>query len=73
VLYVTEGGRIGLSYPSIEVGDTIWAVEGSREPFVLRETDETGKLRLVGDTYVHGVMSGEVPDDRTALSSLILV
>jgi hypothetical protein len=59
-LYTTKAGRTGLSYPSIQPGDEIWAIDGSRIPFVLRPNPGSiSGRRLIGETYLHGVMHGE--------------
>lgn len=34
-------------------------VAGAYMPFVFRKADETGKWRLIGEAYCHGVMFGE--------------
>ncbi|CAN9082052.1 unnamed protein product [Alternaria alternata] len=59
ILYITFSGRIGLSLPNVKVGDEIWVIHGSDVPFILRRQSETpAHHRLVGDTYLHGVMHG---------------
>jgi hypothetical protein len=59
ILYVTISGRIGLSLPNVKVGDEIWVIHGSNVPFILRRQSETPtQHRLVGDTYLQGVMDG---------------
>ncbi|KAH8642111.1 hypothetical protein IG631_05053 [Alternaria alternata] len=58
-LYVTTSGRVGLSFPYIKAGDEVWVIHGSNVPFILRRQSETpAHHRLVGDTYLHGVMHG---------------
>ncbi|TPX11799.1 uncharacterized protein E0L32_007536 [Thyridium curvatum] len=63
VLYVTWNGRLGLGDPQVEIGDVVWIVEGSNVPFILRKTTEPDHYRLIGDTYLHGVMCGECVND----------
>ncbi|CAN9199875.1 unnamed protein product [Alternaria alternata] len=59
ILYVTCSGRIGLSFPNTKVGDEVWVIHGSNVPFILRRRSETSaQHRLVGDTYLQGVMDG---------------
>ncbi|KAB2111611.1 hypothetical protein AG0111_0g1295 [Alternaria gaisen] len=59
ILYVTSSGRIGLSFPNIKVGDEVWIIHGSNVPFILRRQSETpAQHRLVGETYLNGVMDG---------------
>ncbi|CAI9629097.1 unnamed protein product [Alternaria burnsii] len=59
ILYVSFSGRIGLSFPNVKVGDEVWVVHSSNVPFILRRQPEIpAHHRLVGDTYLHGVMHG---------------
>lgn len=58
-LFATEAGYLGLGPVSIQQGDQIWLFKGGRVPFVLRPV-ENGCYKLIGETYVHGVMNGEV-------------
>jgi hypothetical protein len=53
----TQAGYIGLAVHSGEVGDYIALFKGARMPFVVRS--EPDGWRLIGDSYVHGVMHGE--------------
>ena len=63
IAFVTETGYIGLGHPETAVGDEVHLVQGSDTPFVLRKTD--GHYELIGETYVHGIMDGELVDDDT--------
>ncbi len=65
----TQGGLLGLVHDSSQVGDSVWLLQGARVPFVLRRAEpqseaEDGerleRWEVVGDTYMHGVMHGEV-------------
>ena len=68
----TEKGYLGLVPDSSEIGDSIWLLQGARVPYALRraELEDTEKYddssqakeewEVLGDTYVHGVMEGEV-------------
>ncbi|KAJ4304634.1 hypothetical protein N0V90_000160 [Kalmusia sp. IMI 367209] len=64
--FVTKDGYIGVGPPHTKPKDQIWVFEGGRLPFIMREQDkppdsyEDETLSLVGDAYVHGIMSGEV-------------
>lgn len=76
VLFVTSGGRMGLSWPTVEVGDEVWILDGSNTPFLLRkpaESIQNSHRLLVGDVYVYGVMHGEAVDKDRASESVILV
>lgn len=52
---------------STEPGDQIWFVFGCRMPLMLRPVGDQAvrrRLRLVGETYVHGYMQGEILHSR---------
>lgn len=55
---VTEKGYFGMVPPKSEVGDKICVFLGARTPFVLRREGEGYKL--VGESYVHQIMDGEM-------------
>lgn len=62
-LFRTREGYIGLAPVDVEYGDALYILDGARVPFLLRQN------RLVGETYVHGIMHGELPigDDMTTV------
>ncbi|KAJ9635416.1 hypothetical protein H2199_008419 [Coniosporium tulheliwenetii] len=73
-LFVTEYGRLGLGPQSMQPSDQVWLICGARMLFVLRPTSDEGCFTLVGETYVHGCMNGEVVDmfeDRMGAVTLI--
>jgi hypothetical protein len=53
----TQAGYIGLAVQGAEVGDYVALFKGARMPFVIRS--EPDGWRLVGNSYVHGVMHSE--------------
>lgn len=59
-VFVTESGRIGI-VPGVaaEVGDACCIILGIMVPFVLKPID-TATYKLVGESYVHNVMKGEI-------------
>ena len=65
---ITEQGYIGLVPPYSEIGDLVFILSGAQVPFLLRqEAGMSGitkpnveKWRLVGETYFHGMMDGEM-------------
>ncbi|KAF5715477.1 heterokaryon incompatibility 6 OR allele [Fusarium mundagurra] len=63
-LFLTEGGYLGLAHPSTQPGDEVILLSGGRVPFVVRKSSLNGQAcyRLVGETYVHGIMDGELLD-----------
>ena len=56
-LLMTKHGLIGLAPPQAIPGDVIAIFLGAPVPHILRKKD--GYHTLVGECYVHGVMSGE--------------
>jgi hypothetical protein len=71
-LAVTEQGYIGLVPSCNQIGDEVYLLAGATVPFVLRQKNGI-KFVLVGDSYIHGVMEGEVAEtisiyDFTGLS-----
>ncbi|KAG4287373.1 hypothetical protein FPRO06_05025 [Fusarium proliferatum] len=58
-----------LPWPA-RVGDRIALLRGGRTPYVLRKAGE--KWKIIGDCYVHGIMSGEAwSDDNSVIPSAI--
>jgi hypothetical protein len=53
----TQSGYIGLAVHCAEVGDQVALFKGSRMPLVVRQ--DSDDWRLIGDSYVHGIMHGE--------------
>jgi hypothetical protein len=70
LMLVTEKGYIGLCPESSRKGDQIWYIEDAAVLFVLRPhngggaegDDET--FELMGEAFVHGLMSGELLGDQ---------
>jgi hypothetical protein len=58
-LFTTETGYLGLGPVSLQKGDQVWLCKGGRVPLVLRPVGSSC-FKLIGETYVHGVMNGEV-------------
>ncbi|KAB5582344.1 heterokaryon incompatibility protein-domain-containing protein [Coniochaeta sp. 2T2.1] len=58
-LYRTEKGYLGLGPASAEPGDRVYLLGGANVPFVLR-TAANGAFELMGETYLHGFMDGEM-------------
>ncbi|KAI0403183.1 putative heterokaryon incompatibility protein [Xylaria palmicola] len=71
---VTERGYIGVVPPYSKVGDAVFIISGAQVPFLLRpqvDTEDTGvssggKWQLVGESYFHGMMDGEMVTERHA-------
>ena len=66
----TQNGYLGLVPDSSQIGDSIWLLQGASVPMVLRkaalneqqagDAEKLEKWELMGDSYVHGVMQGQV-------------
>jgi hypothetical protein len=56
--YVTSKGYFGLGPPVTAVGDVVCIFSGAKTPFLLRP--EGRSFKIVAETYVQGLMSGEV-------------
>lgn len=54
---ITERGYLGLGPMTLEVGDIVCVLLGGNLPFILRR-QENDEYRLVGESYVHGLMDG---------------
>ncbi|GLA99206.1 hypothetical protein AtubIFM61612_010696 [Aspergillus tubingensis] len=61
----TSMGYIGLSPASARKGDAITLCKGAKVPLIAREAkDSQGHWSLVGEAYIHGIMSGCVWDEN---------
>jgi hypothetical protein len=57
-LFFTRNGYFGLGPEAMEEGDLCCILFGARVPFILRRVGH--QYLLVGESYIHGVMRGEV-------------
>ncbi|KXX78936.1 Heterokaryon incompatibility protein 6, OR allele [Madurella mycetomatis] len=64
VFCMTEEGYCGLLPPRSSVGDYVAVVRGGRVPLVLRGVPGE-PFKLLGEAYVHGLMSGEVVEGES--------
>jgi hypothetical protein len=55
----TRNGYFGIGTQSLREGDSVWIVPGCPVPLILRRVESGVRYRLVGGSYVHGVMDGE--------------
>lgn len=60
----TKEGKLGQAPAGAQEGDEICIIKGAQVPFVVRAGSESGKYRIVGEAYVHGVMDGEMLDGK---------
>src|SRR5271156_2955731 len=59
-LYRSSRGFLGLGPRSTQEGDQIWLVRSAHVPFVLRQKPNDDAFTLIGETYLHGFMHGEM-------------
>ncbi|KAE9375052.1 hypothetical protein N431DRAFT_373084 [Stipitochalara longipes BDJ] len=58
---ITEMGNFALVPPTTKVGDQVGLFKGGKVPLILRQKDN--QWRLVGESYVHGIMDGNSFDE----------
>jgi hypothetical protein len=56
----TDTGRLVLTPRFAEPGDICCVFPGASVPYILRKASEDGIYHLVGDSYIYGVMRGEI-------------
>ncbi|KAL8643480.1 MAG: hypothetical protein Q9226_008341 [Calogaya cf. arnoldii] len=59
----TKAGRMGLAPNATQAGDLLFVLWGGQMMHVLRRK-EAGTIYYVGESYVHGVMDGELVTDE---------
>jgi hypothetical protein len=66
-LFRTTKGYYGVGHNTLEVGDVCCVFRGANVPFVLRQASHneqnlhmSNQYRLVGESYIQGIMKGEV-------------
>jgi len=61
-IYRTTEGYLGAGPALMREGDEVWLIEGALVPFIMRPAGDTDEraLTLVGETYLHGFMHGEM-------------
>ncbi len=80
-LYTTENGALGVGPPGIQLGDEVWLIRGAKIPFVLRPMHQTQgeisveglEFTLLGETYVHGAMNGEMLKGYLRYQQIVIV
>jgi hypothetical protein len=60
VFFVTSKGLIRLGPADARPTDCVYTLIGREVPFVLRTTDTAEEYQLVRETYVHGIINGEL-------------
>jgi hypothetical protein len=68
VLVVTQSGRLGLARFEAVPEDLVCIMMGCSVPMIIRPVShaEPGKYILIGESYIHGIMDGEVMDELDA-------
>ena len=56
---VTEKGFMGMVPPGTREGDLLVVLYGLHTPFAVRPVEESDRVRIVGEAYVHGMMDGQ--------------
>jgi hypothetical protein len=59
-IFITEKGYIGYGSVFTRQGDHCIIFQGGFAPFIVRTHEDTGTFKLVSESYVHGMMRGEV-------------
>jgi hypothetical protein len=57
--FFTENGYMGIGPAAMREGDLVCVLWGGCVPYILRPTDTDNTYKLVGESYVHGIMNGE--------------
>ena len=65
MLFITTQGYIRLCLASEEIDNLVSIILGCDMPVLLRERDESHRLRVFGEAYVHGTMDGEAVEGLT--------
>jgi len=62
--FITESGHMGLTPGEVRKGDMVFILDGGDVPYILRSKEENpnkvGRLQFIGESYVHGLMRGEI-------------
>lgn len=61
--HLQDSRRFCVGPLSYEKGDEIWIISSTRDPYLLREIS-SGKYILLGAVYIHGIMDGNLADNR---------
>lgn len=75
-VFRTDNGLLGTGMKSVKRGDEVWVLAGSKLPMLVRTRQASGsdnEFRLVGETYIHGVMHWEGGEhDLPGLQDIVL-
>jgi hypothetical protein len=59
-LFVTKDGKVGFGPSNLQIGDQLVVIFFCPTPYLIRGKHMTENWEFVGETYVHGLMNGEV-------------
>lgn len=65
-LFLTLNGCFGLGPMSSDFLDEVWLPMGAKMPFIFRPTGK-GTYKLLGQTFIHGVMRGEAVQGKSEI------
>ncbi|KAF0645946.1 hypothetical protein FPSE5266_08102 [Fusarium pseudograminearum] len=65
----TAKGHIGIGPSEMATGDLLYILIGADVPYILRP-DIIGKVRLIGESYVHGIMDGEAMEEDPPIDAI---
>lgn len=58
-IFTTRNGYLGLGTRTLMTGDKICVMLGCATPLIVRASSNKDHYILLGETYIHGIMSGE--------------
>lgn len=66
-MFRTSEGFLGLGPEFVQVGDTLWVISGVMTPLIFRSASLNNRepYKVVGETYLHGMMNGEEVKNHT--------
>jgi hypothetical protein len=70
MFFVTENGYIGIGPVGMAPGDDVFLLLGGHVPYVLRSKETSACYHVIGESYVHGVMDGELWEDGLSLKQM---
>ncbi|KAH3965816.1 hypothetical protein HBH51_147750 [Parastagonospora nodorum] len=68
---VSEKGWVGLCPVGSRVGDEMMIIAGARVPYIVRKAGG-GTYKLIGESYVHGIMDGEAMLNSPSMEDIVL-
>ena len=70
---IASGNLLGIGPCETEIGDIVFVLLGSDTPYILRRNiNKEDTFRLVGKTYLHGIMDGEALEKNITSETIAL-